>query len=65
MKVRDSGMPEEERWDSFFGPNEVLSLFGLGKETRNIVEFGCGYGTFTLTAAQLISGTVHALYIET
>jgi SAM-dependent methyltransferase len=64
MKVRDSGMPDEERWDSFFGPNKVLSLFGLGKETRDVVEFGCGYGTFTLAAAQLISGTVHALDIE-
>jgi SAM-dependent methyltransferase len=64
MKVRDSGMPDEERWDSFFRPNKVLSLFGLGKETGDVVEFGCGYGTFTLAAARLISGTVHALDIE-
>jgi SAM-dependent methyltransferase len=28
------------------------------------VEFGSGYGTFTLAAAQLASGTVHALDIE-
>jgi SAM-dependent methyltransferase len=64
MKVRDSGMPDEKRWDSFFRPNKVLSLFGVGKETGDVVEFGCGYGTFTLAAARLISGTVHALDIE-
>jgi SAM-dependent methyltransferase len=64
MKVRDSGMPDEELWASFFSPEEVLTLFGLGKETGDVVEFGCGYGTFTLAAARLVSGTVHALDIE-
>jgi ubiquinone/menaquinone biosynthesis C-methylase UbiE len=28
------------------------------------VEFGCGYGTFTLAAARMVSGIVHALDIE-
>ncbi len=57
-------MPDEERWESFFRPEKVLSLFGLGKDTGDVVEFGSGYGTFTLAAAQLASGTVHALDIE-
>jgi ubiquinone/menaquinone biosynthesis C-methylase UbiE len=30
----------------------------------DIVEFGCGYGTFTIPAAQSISGRVFALDIE-
>lgn len=30
----------------------------------DIVEFGSGYGTFTLSAARLISGTLYALDIE-
>lgn len=64
MKVRDSGMPEEEMWASFFNPKKVLTAFGLGKKTGNVVEFGCGYGTFTLSAARLVSGTVYALDIE-
>lgn len=64
MKVRDSGMPDEEMWDTFFSPHKILSLFGLGKETGDLVEFGCGYGTFTQAAAELISGTVYALDIE-
>ncbi len=64
MKVRDSGMPVEETWDAFFSPGKILSLFGLDKETGDVVDFGCGFGTFTLAAARLVSGTVHALDIE-
>lgn len=64
MKVRDSGMPEEKMWASFFNPEKVLTTLGLGKETGDVVEFGCGYGTFTLAAARLVSGTVYALDIE-
>ncbi len=64
MKVRDSGMPDEEMWDSFFCPRKILNLFGLSKETGDLVEFGCGYGTFTQAAAELISGKLYALDIE-
>ncbi|HEX9874456.1 MAG TPA: class I SAM-dependent methyltransferase [Deferrimonas sp.] len=64
MKVRDSGMPEEERWSSFFSPETVLGAFGLDRGVATLVDFGCGYGTFTLAAAKLVSGTVHALDIE-
>jgi len=64
MKVRDSGMPEEGWWSTFFDPERILRLFGLAGEVGDVVEFGCGYGTFTLPAARLISGTVHALDIE-
>jgi len=64
MKVRDSGMPEEERWSTFFEPEEVLKVFGLDRGVETLVDFGCGYGTFTLAAAKLVPGTVHALDIE-
>ena len=64
MKVRDSGMPEEARWATFFDPERILRDFGRGGEAGDVVEFGCGYGTFTLPAARRISGTVHALDIE-
>lgn len=63
MKVRDSGMPEEEMWSEFFDPEKILRTFGLDR-AKDIVEFGCGYGTFTQAAARLVSGTVHALDIE-
>ena len=64
VKVRDSGMPDEEMWDNFFDPTKILTTFGIGGETGNLVEFGSGYGTFTISAARLISGTVFALDIE-
>lgn len=64
MKVRDSGMPDEEMWAGFFDPPKVLATLGLTSGIRDLVEFGCGYGTFTLAAALTVSGTVHALDIE-
>ena len=64
MKVRDSGMPDEPMWVGFFNPAAILRTFGIGAEVIDLVEFGCGYGTFTLAAAGMVSGTVHALDIE-
>lgn len=64
MKVRDSGMPDEKMWDSFFSPTKMLTLLGLDADTGDVAEFGCGYGTFTLAAARLVRGTVHAFDIE-
>jgi SAM-dependent methyltransferase len=64
MKVRDSGMPEETMWMGFFDPEAILGTFGLDDGVVDLVEFGCGYGTFTLAAAGMVAGTVHALDIE-
>jgi ubiquinone/menaquinone biosynthesis C-methylase UbiE len=36
----------------------------VGELIEDVVEFGCGYGTFTIPAAQIVSGTVYALDIE-
>lgn len=63
MKTRESGMPEEAIWNSFFTPREVLHTLG-SPTSGDVVDFGCGYGTFTIPAAQLTGGTVHAMDIE-
>jgi len=63
-KGRESGMPEMEYWESFFQPECMLRQLGLSESTRSLVEFGCGYGTFTIPAGKIISGTVHALDID-
>ena len=63
MKVRDSGMPDQVSWESFFEPREVLKLLCF-PPTGDVVDFGCGYGTFTLTAAALTTGTVHGIDID-
>ena len=65
MKVRESGMPEEEMWNSFFYPSEIFKQLELSNEINNAVEFGSGYGTFTLEAASLVKGMVYAIDIET
>jgi len=64
MKTRESGMPDESMWTDFFDAENVLRKLGLTSSCRDVVDFGCGYGTFTIPAARMISGTVHALDIE-
>ena len=64
MKIRDSGMPDEDTWAGFFDPPTAFHRLGLTASICNVVEFGCGYGTFTVPVAQLVLGTVYALDIE-
>ncbi|MHC4769576.1 MAG: class I SAM-dependent methyltransferase [Planctomycetota bacterium] len=64
MKIRDSGMPNEQTWGGFFDPPQVLDKLGLTSRIGDVVEFGCGYGIFTIPAARIVSGVVHALDIE-
>ena len=64
MKGRESGMPDEEYWGSFFNPRCILEKLDCTVLPGDVVEFGCGYGTFTTAAAGLISGRVFALDIE-
>lgn len=66
MKARESGMPEEAMWATFFNADAALEkLIGTDRIEGNLVEFGCGYGTFTIPAAQRTHGIVTALDIET
>lgn len=64
MKVRESGMPEPERWRTFFDPDRILDALGLTSAVTDAVDFGCGYGTFALPAAARIRGTLHALDLD-
>jgi SAM-dependent methyltransferase len=64
MKTRESGMPEEERWKSFFNPEFILDEIGLDRACQTVVDLGCGYGTFSIPAAPRISGTVYAMDID-
>lgn len=64
MKGRESGMPDEAYWDTFFNPRCVLERLGCRGDCGDVVEFGCGYGTFTIPAAGLVTGRVFAIDIE-
>lgn len=52
MKVRDSGMPDQGMWETFFDPIKIFDNLGLGDPNGKIIDFGSGYGTFTLPAAR-------------
>jgi ubiquinone/menaquinone biosynthesis C-methylase UbiE len=64
MKGRESGMPDKEMWDVFFNPPDILSVMGISDKVKDVAEFGCGYGTFTIPAASIISGMIYAIDIE-
>lgn len=64
MKSRESGMPDESYWEKFFNPTCILERLGCSGSCGDVVEFGCGYGTFTLPAAKGVTGRIHALDIE-
>ena len=64
MKGRDSGMPHKEMWEGFFNPAQTLAVMGLDKDVTDAAEFGCGYGTFTIPAAKMIRGAMHAIDID-
>jgi cyclopropane fatty-acyl-phospholipid synthase-like methyltransferase len=56
--------PAPEQWESDFDANEVVESLAGGQVKGDAVEFGCGYGTFTIVAAPRIGGIVYALDID-
>lgn len=64
MRVPESGMPEEAYWESLFDIEGALDRLKIGPSDRDVVELGCGYGTFTIPAARRIGGTLFTFDIE-
>lgn len=64
MKVRDSGMPPQDYWETLFDVPSVLDAFGFDAKTGDVAELGCGYGTFTVPLARRIRGKVHTVDLE-
>src|SRR3990167_3206777 len=57
-------MPQREMWEKFFDPLKIFARLGINKQTIDVAEFGCGYGTFTIPAAKIIKGKIYAFDIE-
>jgi SAM-dependent methyltransferase len=57
-------MPPAEQWEVFFQPDGILEALGCVRVSGDVVEFGCGYGTFTIAAARRVSGIVYATDID-
>lgn len=64
MKMRDSGMPEEAYWETLLDVPLILDRLGVDGTLRDVVELGCGYGTFSLPVARRITGTLTTVDIE-
>ena len=64
MKVRDSGMPTEDIWADFFNVEMILSELHINSKINDLVEIGCGYGTFTIPSAKIIKGILYTFDIE-
>lgn len=63
-KGRESEMPPVELWEGFFDPDSILKALGCGDLPGDVVECGCGYGTFTIAAARRVIGIVYASDID-
>jgi SAM-dependent methyltransferase len=61
MKLRESGMPAQDYWETLFDVPAILDAFGFGPTTADVAELGCGYGTFTIPLAKRIAGRVIAI----
>jgi SAM-dependent methyltransferase len=57
-------MPAVEQWESYFDVVGILESLGCRDLVGDAIEFGCGYGTFTVPLARMILGTVIALDID-
>ena len=57
-------MPEEAYWETLFDVASIVDRLGIDSRLKNVVELGCGYGTFTIPVARRISGTVMTFDID-
>ncbi|NOY75558.1 MAG: class I SAM-dependent methyltransferase [Kiritimatiellaeota bacterium] len=64
MKIRESGMPDNNMWETFFSPCETLSKLRLDHSVSIAVDFGFGYGTFLIPASRIVTDKVIGFDIE-
>ena len=57
-------MPVEDLWASYFDVDMILSELHIDSDINDLVEVGCGYGTFTIPSAKKIKGILYGFDIE-
>ena len=57
-------MPAEKMWADLFNIELILSELQINSKVNDLVEIGCGYGTFTIPSAKQITGKLYAFDIE-
>lgn len=63
MKTRESGMPDEKMWRSFFDAEAILTAMALDGTVCDAADFASGYGIFAIPAARRVQGTLHGFDI--
>jgi SAM-dependent methyltransferase len=63
MRLRESGMPARDYWETLLDVGLILDKLGFDASIKDVAELGCGYGTFTVPLAARIGGRVHAFDI--
>jgi 16S rRNA A1518/A1519 N6-dimethyltransferase RsmA/KsgA/DIM1 with predicted DNA glycosylase/AP lyase activity len=61
MKTRNSGMPEQNWWESFFDPPAIFDALDLCTIDGPVVDVGCGHGTFTVAMVRRVQHPVIAV----
>lgn len=64
VKYRESGMPDEETWDTFFSPSDILTKINIDNQVKTLIDIGCGYGSFLLPMAELVRKKVIGIDID-
>lgn len=64
MKGRESGMPDADYWETFFDAEGLVHALVGVDPGGPVLEFGSGYGTFTIPLARSVDVPVIALEIE-
>lgn len=57
-------MPDEAYWETLFDAGLILERLEIDPRLRNVVELGCGYGTFTVPVARRLSGMLTTFDID-
>lgn len=57
-------MPSEEVWNNFFNVGLILGELLIDSHIKDLVEIGCGYGTFTIPVAGIIRGKLFAFDLD-
>lgn len=57
-------MPAEQLWDTFFNPDELIEKIGIDHQVKTLIDIGCGYGTFLLPMAEVVSNKVIGIDID-
>lgn len=64
MKFRDSGMPDELIWNTFFDLRTVLNQMEITAGIKTLIDIGCGYGTFVIPISEIIGGQAVGIDID-